>query len=135
MYGYKYTFNIDDVETILNEFFGGTSSSCGCSEKNPECCKETVKETVSTNVVSTVIKNDSEGAVIEVELPGYKKSDIKVTVVGGYLVVDATGTKGTKKIKRKLTECSDNEKISAKFEDGILTITVPTKPVIEVKIS
>lgn len=131
MYGYKYTFNFDDVESILNEFLGGTSSSCSCSEKNPECCKETV----STNVVSTVIKNDSEGAVIEVELPGYKKSDIKVTVVGGYLVVDATGTKGTKKIKRKLTECSDNEKISAKFEDGILTITVPTKPVIEVKLS
>lgn len=81
--------------------------------------------------------------VIEMEAPGLKKEDIKITVEDGILVIS-----GEKKIERdekkknymvvercfgkferafNLPDYVDSEKIKAKYEDGILTITIPKK--------
>ncbi|MDK2886126.1 MAG: hypothetical protein PWP54_684 [Thermosipho sp. (in: thermotogales)] len=81
--------------------------------------------------------------VIEVELPGLKKEDVKITVEDGILTI-----KGERKFDREdkkknyrliervegrfersftLPEYVDLEKIKAKFEDGILKIEIPKK--------
>ncbi|HIP92155.1 MAG TPA: Hsp20/alpha crystallin family protein [Thermotoga sp.] len=81
--------------------------------------------------------------VIEMEAPGLKKEDIKITVEDGILVIS-----GEKKVERdekkknymvvercfgkferafNLPDYVDPEKIKAKYENGVLTITMPKK--------
>jgi len=97
----------------------------------------------------------SDSVVVEVEVPGMKKDDIKITVEDNILRI-----RGEKKLERenkdknyhvversygtferafRLPDYVDMEKIKAKFENGILTITLPKKEeekkrVIDVKI-
>ncbi|MBO8160432.1 MAG: Hsp20/alpha crystallin family protein [Thermosipho sp. (in: Bacteria)] len=81
--------------------------------------------------------------MIEVELPGMKKEDVKITIEDGVLTI-----KGERKFNREdknrnykiiervegkfersftLPEYVDIEKIKAKFDDGILKIEIPKK--------
>lgn len=88
-----------------------------------------IRDNFNTNteksIVSTVVKNDETGAIVEVELPGYKKEDVSITVDENVLLVNVDGKRGKKTVKRVLGKCADISSISASFEDGILTITVP----------
>lgn len=81
--------------------------------------------------------------IIEAELPGLKKEDVKITIEDGVLTI-----KGERKFNREdkkkdyriveriegrfersftLPEYVDLEKIKAKFEDGVLKIEIPKK--------
>jgi len=102
-----YTYNTKEVSDLIESFFGNVSCT-GCQD-----------------IVSTVIKNDETGAIVEVELPGYKKEDVSITVDENVLLVNVDGKRGKKTVKRVLGKCADISSISASFEDGILTITVP----------
>lgn len=129
MYDYKpMTLNelMNSFETIFGEY------SCEYPEGKCDCSRS---ETNCSSISSTVIKNDSTEAVVEIVLPGYKKEEISVKVVGKYLVVSVDGVRGKKSVKRAITETADVDKISAKFENGILTVTIPVKPATEIKIS
>ncbi len=85
----------------------------------------------------------NDAVVVEVEVPGMKKEDIKITVEDNVLRIS-----GEKKLEReqkdrsyyvversygtferafRLPEYVEPEKIKAKFENGILTITIPKK--------
>ncbi|MBB6062021.1 HSP20 family protein [Thermosipho japonicus] len=89
-----------------------------------------------------VYETDKE-VVIEAELPGLKKDDVKITIEDNVLTI-----KGERKFNREdkgknykiieraegyfersfgLPEYVDVEKIKAKFNDGVLTIELPKK--------
>ena len=83
------------------------------------------------NLMKTDIKELDNGYELEIDLPGFKKDEIKAELNNGYLTVSAA--KGLDEDKEdKITE----EDIKASFEHGILTLFVPkkeAKPAVEEK--
>ena len=90
----------------------------------------------------TDIKENDHEFVIEAELPGYKKEDIHAEVKNGYLTISAERKKDTeekndenKYIRRERSygsyrrtfsiEGIKSNEITAKYKDGILTLTLP----------
>ena len=95
----------------------------------------------------TDVKETDDGYELDIDLPGYKKEDVKVQLKDGYLMIQAVRNQGQNQdqaqkkeegryIRRerfygsvsrsfyvgdKLTE----EDIRAKFEDGILKLSLP----------
>lgn len=91
--------------------------------------------------IKTDIKDEGTNYLVEAELPGFKKDDIKLEVVDNRLTISA---KREKKIDEKkdsyirkerhygevcrtflLDESVKADKIDAKFDNGMLTITLP----------
>lgn len=128
MYEFK-TYTLSEIDSMIESLLA--KYTCQYPEGNCDCTRT---ETNCSSVSSRVVKNDKDEAVVEIDLPGYKKEEISVKVEGKYLVTSVDGKRGKKSIKRLLTDSADVSKISAKFEDGILTIIVPTKPTVEIKI-
>ena len=95
------------------------------------------------NVMRTDVRETDEGYELDIELPGFKKEDVKAQLKDGYLTILATKNANEdqkddngKYIRRerftgsvsrsfyvgkKLTE----EDIHAKFEDGMLKLSLP----------
>ena len=90
------------------------------------------------------LKEDDKNVVLTAELPGMTDKDVELNVKNGVLTI-----KGEKKhsyeekkddvqimerrygqVQRsmRLPESVDADKISAKFTDGVLTVTMPKKP-------
>lgn len=97
------------------------------------------------SVMKTDIKESEAGYELAVELPGYKKEDMKLELKDGYLTINAESKhendekdeKGNY-IRREryygkssrsfyIGEAVTQEDIKAKYEDGILKINVPKK--------
>lgn len=112
------------------------------------------KPVVRKNDVKCDIYEEDGMYHVEMDVPGYDKKDIKLEVKDGYLTVSASKEKEEKEnkknyIRKERTYGSfsrsfalgdvDVDKIDAKFENGILNITVPkeekaeTKKTIEIK--
>lgn len=97
----------------------------------------------SSKLMKTDIKENENNYTIEVDLPGYSKEDIKITVDDGYLTVNANMSKENddttaKYVKREryYGECSrsfyvgnnvETEDVKAAFHNGILKLEVPKK--------
>ncbi len=98
-------------------------------------------------LMGTDIKENDDGYELSIELPGYKKEDVKAELKDGYLTVSAQTSKENneeengKYIRREryVGSCSRSyyvgkdvkqENIKARFEDGILKISIP-KPQLE----
>ena len=102
----------------------------------------------------TDIKDTGDAYVLEADLPGVKKEDIKAEVKDGYLMITAAANSKTdekdktgKYIRRERYSGSmsrsfyvgdgvSQEDIKAKFENGVLTLDVPkkeAKPAVEEK--
>ena len=93
--------------------------------------------------MKTDVKENGDDFVFEVELPGVSKEDISIEYEKGNIVVTAKrqGDKeekhgsyirkerfeGTCRRNFYVGENIDEENISAKFENGILNLTVPKK--------
>lgn len=60
---------------------------------------------------------------------GYKKDEIKVELFNSVLSVysDTKGKEFSREIEFSFVDDIDNEKVSAKLEDGLLLITLPKK--------
>ena len=92
--------------------------------------------------MKTDIKETDTSYELAIEMPGYKKEEIKVSLENGYLTVGAEKTKqeeneqnGVRYIRK---ECSvscqrsyyvgddvEQENVRAKYENGVLTLNVP----------
>jgi HSP20 family molecular chaperone IbpA len=106
----------------------------------------------TTSVMKTDIKETEGGFELDIDLPGYKKEDVKAQLKDGYMTITAETSQNNdekdddgKYIRREryFGTCSRSfyvgeniteEDIKAKFENGILKISVPKKeaqPVVE----
>ncbi len=97
------------------------------------------------NVMKTDVKDTGNGYELDIDLPGYKKDDVHAKLKDGYLTIEAQNSKEEdekgddgKYIRREryYGSCSrsfyvgediSEDEIKAKFEDGILKVTVPKK--------
>ena len=95
------------------------------------------------NVMKTDIKESDTAYEMDIDLPGFKKEDVSAKLENGYLTI--TAAKGLDKdekndkgvyIRRErysgqcartfyVGEAVTQEDIKAKFEDGILKVTIP----------
>ena len=101
--------------------------------------------TPATNVMRTDVKETETGYELAIDLPGYKKEDVKAELKDGYMTISVETKKEneqkddkSKYVRREryYGNCSRSfyvgkdikqEDIRAKFEDGILKIAVPKK--------
>jgi len=105
----------------------------------------------SNQVMRTDVKETENGYQLDVELPGYKKEDLKLDLQDGYLNIRAVKNtdneekdKEGKVIRRERYSGSmsrsfyvgdqiTEEDVQARFEDGILKLEIPKKePVKEI---
>ena len=101
-------------------------------------------DSMPVNACRTDIKDAGDKYVMESELPGFEKNDIKLDINGEFLVISAEHTAEseekddkTKYIRRERRFGSykrsfdisdvDAEAISAEYKNGILTIELPKK--------
>ena len=96
------------------------------------------------NLLKTDIKETKEGYELVIDVPGFKKEEVKVALKDGYLTVSAAkgldeeqdDKKTGRYIRRERYEgqCSRSfyvgegvqaKDVNAKFEDGILKVSVP----------
>ena len=96
-------------------------------------------------VMRTDVKEKDDSYELEIDLPGYKKENVKAQLKDGYMTITAEAKKDNdekaedgKYIRREkyYGTCSRSfyvgknvteEDIKAKFEDGVLKVTVPKK--------
>lgn len=75
---------------------------------------------------------DEEG--IKIELPGVKSKDVDVTLDGRLLKISGKSRHGKEfSYAYNLKSSVDETKVSAKLEDGLLTVTLPKKQESSVK--
>lgn len=96
------------------------------------------------NSCKTDIRDDGECYVLEAELPGFDKSDIKLDISGGALTLSAEHSSESsekdndgKYIRRERSYGSyrrsfdlsgiDENKIDAEYKNGVLFVTLPKK--------
>lgn len=95
-------------------------------------------------MMKTDIRENENSYIIDVDLPGFNKEDIKIDVEDGYLNINAkidSSNKEDEKGKfirreRYVGECSrsfyigediEDEEIKASFKNGILSLEIPKK--------
>ncbi len=100
---------------------------------------------LSTGLMKTDIKDVENGYELAIDLPGFKKEDIKVSLDKGYLTVSAENTvnndekdENGRYIRREryMGSCSRSfyvgrdytvADVKAKYEDGILKLDIPKR--------
>ena len=95
-------------------------------------------------VMKTDIKENEKDYELSIELPGYKKEDVNAELKDGYLIITATNEQndeeknenGYIRKERYFGSCSrtfyvgkdlKEEDIKARFEDGVLKLSIPKK--------
>ena len=109
--------------------------------------QRTYAKSYSANVLmKTDIKESEEGFTVEMDLPGFCREDISAELKDGYLTVTATAKKAEENTSDKkekyvqkerfhatcnrsfyVGEAITEEDVHAKYEDGILKLSVPKK--------
>ena len=119
-------------ESLLDEFFG-----------YPERTDTAPKQTQMNGFMQADVAESEDAYTVEMNLPGVKKENVKIELKDGYLIVNASTKsetteedKKTKYIRKERYSGSGSrtfyvgkdltqEDIKAKFEDGVLKLTVP----------
>ncbi len=107
------------------------------------------EKTAGHNMMTTDVKEKEDSYEISMNLPGFKKEDVKGEIKDGYLTIKATVNKsndvkdkakdGKERYIRRERYCGSCQRsfyvgdditesdINAKFEDGVLIIDIPKK--------
>lgn len=99
------------------------------------------KDRRSFNLMKTDIREDENSYLLEVDLPGYSKDDIKIDITDGYLTINAKVEKEDNEDKKNYVrrerftgevsrsfyvgEDIKEDEVKASFKNGILTLEVP----------
>ena len=99
------------------------------------------KDRMNFNLMKTDIREDDKSYLLEVDLPGYSKDDIKIDITDGYLTINAKVEKEDKEdnknyVRRErftgevsrsfyVGEDIKEDEVKASFKNGILTLEVP----------
>ena len=119
-------------DSFLDDFFG-----------YPERTYTAPKQTQRNGFMQADVAESEDAYTVEMNLPGVKKENVKIELKDGYLIVNASTKsetteedKKTKYIRKERYSGSGSrtfyvgkdltqEDIKAKFEDGVLKLTVP----------
>ena len=99
------------------------------------------KDKMNFQLMKTDIQEDENKYLLEVDLPGYNKEDIKIDVTDGYLTINAKITREDNDEEKNYVrrerftgeatrsfyvgEDIKEDEIKASFKNGILTLEVP----------
>ncbi|WP_405379658.1 Hsp20/alpha crystallin family protein [Phascolarctobacterium sp.] len=124
-------------ESLFDDFMDFPFEKEFFSRRNPLYGKR------AQNVMKTDIKETDAGYEMDIDLPGFKKEDVSAKLEKGYLTItaakgldkDEKNDKGVYIRRERYTgECArtffvgedvKQEDIKAKFEDGILKVSIP----------
>lgn len=98
----------------------------------------------TADVFGTDIREDDDGYVLEADLPGFDKKDISIDLTDDYLTIKAERKSESEEGENKRNYISrersfgsytrrfevsgiDTDKISAKYENGVLSLKLPRK--------
>ena len=99
----------------------------------------------AANIMKTDVKEHDDKFEVNIDLPGFKKDQIKLSLNDGYLVINAEKSSGTEEKDKKgklirqerysgsmtrsfyVGEHITEEDIKAKFENGVLDLEIPKK--------
>ena len=130
----------DDVMNEMMNEWGNDWNKSFFGKRNPLFGKR------ARNLMKTDVKETDNSYELEVDLPGFKKEDVKIELDKGYLTISATqssddGEKDKKgqyiRRERYTGECSrsfyigenvEPKDVTAKFENGILQVSFPKAP-------
>ena len=119
-------------DSFLDDFFG-----------YPERSYAAPKQTQMNGFMQADVAESEDAYTVEMNLPGVKKENVKIELKDGYLIVNASTKrevteedKKTKYIRKERYSGSGSrtfyvgkdltqEDIKARFEDGVLKLTVP----------
>ena len=123
-------------EDLFDDFMGYPAGRQAAANAYPQ-----VKDMMKTD-----IREHDEGYEVDIDLPGFKKDEISIELENGYLTVSAAKgldkdeeDKKGKYIRKEryagamqrsfyVGENLTDEDIKAKYENGILRLSVPKKP-------
>lgn len=121
--------------TLFDDFLGRDIFNWGLSHFSD----------TNTTIPAVNIKESSDSYLVEVAVPGMSKQDFKVTLEGNTLTISSERTKQKEQDKQERfvsrefsyqsfsrtftlqKEVVDTENIQAKYEDGMLQLSIPKK--------
>ena len=123
-------------ENMFDDFFDGSFDKSFFGGRDPLYGKH------ARNMMKTDIREKEDGYELAVDLPGFKKDEISIDLSNGYLTIEAAKgldkdeeDKKSRYIRREryAGTCSRSfyvgdvqpSEIGAKYEDGILKLSVP----------
>ena len=130
-----------------NDMFGDFFTDPWFDEKGFKDMQKKLYGHRAKNVMSTDVKEVENGYELEMDLPGFKKDEIKASVENGYLTISAArgldedekDKKSGKYIRREryagacersfyVGEGISQDDIKASFQHGILKLFIPKEP-------
>ena len=126
-------------EDLFDDFFGDPFEMMVPQSRNPLYGKH------AKNLMKTDVRETEDSYELDIDLPGFKKEDVSVELKNGYLTIQAAKSldkdeqKNGKYIRQEryagamsrsfyVGENLTDEDIKAKYENGILRLSVPKKP-------
>ena len=102
-------------ENLFDDFFSDPFGMMNTHGHDPLYGKH------AKNLMKTDVRETENSYELDVDLPGFKKDEVNVDLKDGYLTISAA--KGVDKDEQD--KAVKPEEVSAKYEDGILKLSVP----------
>ena len=107
-------------ENLFDDFFGDDFGMFPMwNGRNPLYGKH------AKNLMKTDVRETENSYELDVDLPGFKKDEIQVDLKDGYLTIQAAKGLDKDEEDKKGKYIRQEQDISAKYEDGILKLSMP----------